>query len=223
MRRSCTLGTVAELLEADRASVIQHSPAERHTRTHLWVTTPGPPVSGAAGRSRGCARLSEARGRGPDEADERRLSRPRSCVLTHGVRRALARWWSRIVVGIISFATVTGERRWSPDLMARLRWSARSRQRPARREGAEVALRSALCGERVASVSARGRERLPKAELSEARPWRDRGRSAASVRRRVSVKWPTPTPRSSFGDRTGKGCSPAPHTHGPGAIGPSSR
>ena len=43
-----TLGTVAELLEADRASVIQHSPAERMmTRTHLWVRagTPGPPVS----------------------------------------------------------------------------------------------------------------------------------------------------------------------------------
>ena len=43
-----TLGTVAELLEADRASVIQHFPAERiMTRTHLWVRTgtPGPPVS----------------------------------------------------------------------------------------------------------------------------------------------------------------------------------
>ncbi len=43
-----TLGTVAELLEADRATVIQYLPAEQMmTRTHLWVRTgtPDPPVA----------------------------------------------------------------------------------------------------------------------------------------------------------------------------------
>ena len=148
-----TLGTVAELLEADRASVIQYFPAERMmTRTHLWVRTgtPSPPVSDPQGAFPWMlARLLETREVIVlTRVDELPLEavRDRASLTLYGVLScALAPMVVHDrVVGIISFATVTRERCWLPDLMPRLRLVGEIIASALARRDAEVALRAAL-------------------------------------------------------------------------------
>jgi formate hydrogenlyase transcriptional activator len=184
-----TLGTAAELLEADRASVIQRFPGERRmTRTHLWVRTgtPGPPLSDPQDAFPWIlARLFEARelvvltrvDELPPEAARDRASLTRYSVMSCALAPMVVQ---DRVVGIISFATVTRERRWSPDLMARLRLVGEIIAGALARRDAEVALRSALV------ENERLRERLEaenvylKAELGEVRDFGEIvGRSAA--------------------------------------------
>jgi formate hydrogenlyase transcriptional activator len=148
-----TLGAVAKLLEADRASVIRHFPAERMlSRSHLWerTGTPNPWVSDPQDAFPWMlARLFEARklialtkvDELPPEA-----ARDRASLTLHGVKScALAPMVVQDrVVGIISFATVTRERSWPPDLMARLRLVGEIIASALARQDAELALRTAL-------------------------------------------------------------------------------
>ena len=158
-----TLGAVAELLEADRASVIRHFPAERMmSRTHLWERpgTPYPPVSDPQDAFPWMlARLFEARklivltkvDELPPEAARDRASLTRydvkSCALAPMVVQDR-------VVGAISLTTVTRERSWPPDLMARLRLVGEIIASALARRDTELALRTAL------SENERLRERL---------------------------------------------------------------
>lgn len=224
-----TLGAVAELLEADQATVIQHFPAERiMTRTHLWVRTgtPDPPGTDPqdafpwmlarlfeAGEIMVLTRVDEL----PPEA-----ARDRASLTLYGVMScALAPMVVQDrVVGVIFFATVTGERRWSADLMARLRLVGEIIAGALVRRDAEVALRSALV------ENERLRERLEaenvylKAELSGARDFGEIvGRSAAlrETLERVRQVADTDAPVLLLGE-TGTGkelLARGLHTHGP--------
>ena len=224
-----TLGTVAELLDADRATVMQYLPAEQMmTRTHLWVRTgtPDPPVADPRDAFPWMlARLLDARElialtRVDDLPPE--AARDRASLTLYGATScALAPMVVQDrVVGIISFATVTGERRWSPDLMARLRLVGEIIAGALARRDAEGALRAAL------TENERLRERLEtenvhlKAELSEARDFGEIvGRSAAlrETLARVRQVADTDAPVLLLGE-TGTGkelLARALHTHGP--------
>jgi transcriptional regulator with GAF, ATPase, and Fis domain len=173
-----TLGTVGELLGADRASVVQYFPVQRMvTRTHRWVRegTSGPPVSDPQEAFPWLvARVLEARelvaltrlDELPPEAARDRATLARNGVVSGALAPMVV---EDRVVGLLVFATVTHEQHWSPDLVARLRLVGEVIASALARRDAELALRTAL------SENERLRERLEaenvylQAELVEAR------------------------------------------------------
>jgi transcriptional regulator with GAF, ATPase, and Fis domain len=148
-----TLGAVGELLGADRAGVIQSDPArQRLSRTHLWVRkgTSGPPPADPHGAfpwlidrlfvSREIVvvpRLDDL----PPEAARDRASLERNGVVSGALAPMVI---EDRVVGLLMFATVTREQRWSPDLVARLRLVGEIIASALARREAELALRTAL-------------------------------------------------------------------------------
>ena len=173
-----TLGTVSDLLGADRASVIQHDPLRRTVlRTHRWVRagTSSPPLSDAEDafpwlvtrvlETReivALTRLDEL----PPEAAHDRASLAKNGVVSGALAPIVA---EDHVVGLLVFATTTREQRWSRDLVARLRLVGEIIASALARRDGELALRTAL------SENERLRERLAaenaylQAELVEAR------------------------------------------------------
>jgi transcriptional regulator with GAF, ATPase, and Fis domain len=147
------LGAVGEMLGADRASVVQHAPAERLlVRTHRWVRagTPGPPPSDPDDAFPWLfARVLEAReivaltrlDELPPEAARDRAMLERNRVVSGALAPLVI---EDRVVGLILLATVTREQRWSPDLVARLRLVGEVIASAVARRDAELALRAAL-------------------------------------------------------------------------------
>ena len=158
-----TLGTVGELLGADRASIIQRVPGQRTVvRTHQWVRagTGGPPASDSedafpwlvsrvfeAREIVALTRLDEL----PPEAARDRESLARNGVVSGALAPMVA---EDRVVGLLVFATATREQRWSPDLVVRLRLVGEIIASAIVRRDTELALRTAL------SENERLRERL---------------------------------------------------------------
>ncbi len=148
-----TLGTVGELLGADRASVVQRVPQQRTVvRTHQWVRagTGGPPVSDSedafpwlvsrvfeAREIVALTRLDEL----PPEAARDRESLARNDVVSGALAPMVA---EDRVVGLLVFATATHEQRWSPDLIVRLRLVGEIIASALARRDTELALRTAL-------------------------------------------------------------------------------
>jgi formate hydrogenlyase transcriptional activator len=158
-----TLGSVGELLGADRASVIQYFPDQRMvTRTHRWTRagTEGPPVSDPEDAFPWLvARVIEAReivalprlDDLPPAAARDRATLARNGVVSGAIAPMVV---EDRVVGLLMFATVTREQRWSPDLVARLRLVGEVIACALARRDVELALRTAL------SENERLRERL---------------------------------------------------------------
>jgi formate hydrogenlyase transcriptional activator len=146
------LERVGGLLGADRASVFRLEQADTLTRTHVWVRpgTPRPPeVDYRNAFPWMIARLYEARevialtrlDELPPEAARDRASLERNGVVSGANAPMVV---EDRVVGILSFATVTRQQSWSPDLVARLRLvGAVIASALARRDG-ERALRAVL-------------------------------------------------------------------------------
>ena len=148
-----TLGTVGDLLGADRASIIQHVPAQRMVvRTDQWVRagTSGPPATDSQDAFPWLvARLFEAReivaltqlDELPPEAAVDRASLARNGVVSGALAPMVA---EDRVVGLLVFATATREQRWSQNLVVRLRLVGEIIASAIVRRDTELALRTAL-------------------------------------------------------------------------------
>jgi transcriptional regulator with GAF, ATPase, and Fis domain len=172
------LGTLGELLGADRAGVVQVDPIQKTlVRTHLWVRTgtkPPPPFDALGAFPWLTVRLWEARelvaltrlDELPPEAARDRASLERNGVVSGALAPMVV---EDRVVGQLMFATVEREQQWSSDLVARLRLVGETIASALARRDAETALRAAL------SENESLRERLAaenvylQAELVEAR------------------------------------------------------
>jgi formate hydrogenlyase transcriptional activator len=148
-----TIGTVGELLGADRGSVVQHVPLERMlVRTHQWVRTgtSGPPESDSQDAFPWLVtRLFEAReivaltrlDELPPEAARDRATLARNGVVSGALAPMVV---EDRVVGLLAFATGTREQRWSPELVGRLRLIGEIVASAVARRDSELALRTAL-------------------------------------------------------------------------------
>jgi formate hydrogenlyase transcriptional activator len=124
-----SLETFGELLGADRASIFGPVSPGALSRTHLWVRpgTPRPPIvdsrdafpwmMGRLYEQREVIALTQL-DELPPEAARDRASLERNVVASCALAPMVV---EDRVVGIISFVTAHRERRWSPDLVARLR------------------------------------------------------------------------------------------------------
>jgi formate hydrogenlyase transcriptional activator len=147
------LGAVGELLGADRAGVIQHVPAQRTlTRTHWWER-PGTSHPSASYPDDAfpwlVARVLEARelvaltrlDELPPEAARDRAILEHNGVVSGALAPLVV---EDRVVGLVLFATVSREQRWSPDLVVRLRLVGEIIASALARRDGELALRTAL-------------------------------------------------------------------------------
>jgi transcriptional regulator with GAF, ATPase, and Fis domain len=222
-----TLATVGALLGADRASVIEHVPAERtFTRSHRWVRagTSGPPVTfpeemfpwvlARVIRGRELVTVTRLDDLPPEAA------RDRASLEHFGAESgALAPMVVEDrVVGMLVFGA-TSARRWSPDLVARLRLVGEIISSALGRRDTERALRATLAENEQLRERLEAENLYLKAELGEARDFGEIvGRSAVLQRAldKVGLVADTDAPVLLLGE-TGTGkelLARAIHSHG---------
>ena len=168
-----TLGAVGELLGADRASVSQLVPDAMLSRTHRWVRpgTPSQPVvDPRTSFPWMIARLFDARelivltrlDELPPEAAVDRATLERDHVVSGALAPMVV---EDRVVGIISFASVTHEERWSPDLVARLRLVGGILASAMARQESDRALRRAVEFDQVVASLTASLIRVPAGQI----------------------------------------------------------
>jgi transcriptional regulator with GAF, ATPase, and Fis domain len=182
------LRSIGELLGADRASVLHYDPAERIlTRTHRWVR-PGtfdPPVPEPrdafpwllahvleARELLSFMRLDEL----PPEAARDRAVLDQNGVVSGALAPMVA---DDRAVGVLLFATVTHEQRWSLDVVSRLRLIGEILASALGRRDTELALRATLAENEHLRERLEAENLYLKAELGDARDFGEIvGRSA---------------------------------------------
>ena len=184
------LEALGELLEADRASVFQLDQPDTLLRSHVWVRngTPRPPAVDSRGAFPWMiGRLYEARevvaltrlDELPPEAARDRTSLERNVVASCANAPMVV---DDRVVGVLSFATVTREQRWSPDLVARLRLAGGVIGSALARRDAERALRKALAENEKLRERLAAENRYLQSELVEVQDFGDIVGSGPAIR-----------------------------------------